>query len=33
MVAVFLDPENPEGSTKENIATFEWNYPIVKEWS
>lgn len=30
-VAVFNDPENPEGSTDDSIYHFEWESVIVRE--
>ncbi|KJZ73955.1 hypothetical protein HIM_06623 [Hirsutella minnesotensis 3608] len=30
-VAVFLDPQNPTGSTPDLIRSFEWDGPIVRE--
>ncbi|CAM1507846.1 Fc.00g046940.m01.CDS01 [Cosmosporella sp. VM-42] len=31
LVLVFFDPENPQGSTRENLLSFEWNEAIVRE--
>ncbi|KAF4506665.1 hypothetical protein G6O67_006728 [Ophiocordyceps sinensis] len=31
-VAVFYDPENPDGSTPERIRSFEWDSPVVNEY-
>ncbi|KAM4066375.1 hypothetical protein HRG_000484 [Hirsutella rhossiliensis] len=31
-VAVFYDPENPDGSMPERIRSFEWDSPVVGEY-
>lgn len=30
LAAVFLDPENPLGSTEESMESFEWDQVVVE---